>query len=393
MSDPEEAYYYAGLILGYLKGQLTTHEEQVLQAWLDADVKNREFMNKLRDQPALDNELEFFSSLDTVAAWEAIAAKSGKQPVKKRSLPVMKYAAAIALLLLSATVFFYTRQKAPTVAVTKVPGSYQKDLAPGGDKAQLTLADGSVIVLENSGDGLVSTQAGVRISKRDGQLIYEAAASVQAPAGTNTIATPRGGQYQLILPDGTKVWLNASSSLVYPTRFSGRERLVKLIGEAYFEVAKNKDLPFRVQANETRIDVFGTHFNVMAYPDENKVSTTLLEGSVKVSNGLSSAMIVPGQQAVIRNSDHQIRLSDVNADDAIAWKEGIFLFNGEDIQTVMRQVSRWYDVNISYEGNVPSGHFTGKIARSNNVSKVLSLLELTGGVQFKITEREIQVFK
>jgi ferric-dicitrate binding protein FerR (iron transport regulator) len=206
----------------------------------------------------------------------------------------------------------------------------------------------------------------------------------------NTIQTPRGGQYQVILPDGTKVWLNAASSLAYPTAFTGADRAVKLNGEAYFEVADNKDKPFKVMAGNMEINVLGTHFNVMAYEDENAIKTTLLEGSVKVTNGKISHLLKPGQEGRVDRQSGAFRLLEADANEAVAWKNGVFQFGGASIESVMREIVRWYDVDVEYQGRT-NEHFRGTISRSVNASEVFKMLELTGAVHFTIDKKKIIV--
>jgi transmembrane sensor len=265
------------------------------------------------------------------------------------------------------------------------------EIKPGGDKAILTLANGSRIILDNVQNGIVATQSGISIRKdANGKVVFDAS-SVGVPdplLGFNSITTPRGGQYQVVLPDGSKVWLNAASSLKFPTFFSGNERNVELIGEAYFEVAKNKSKPFKVLSQNQTVEVLGTHFNINAYPDENFINTTLLEGSVKVSkhsansnNESNERLLKPGQQAKL-GADIQVSVADVQA--AVAWKNGYFVFTHEPIQSIMRQISRWYDADIVYQGKLTTENFTGTISRFENISEVLDMLQLTGTVHFKI---------
>jgi len=272
------------------------------------------------------------------------------------------------------------------------------DIAPGGNKATLTLADGSTISLNEAEAGEIAQQEGLVITKTDdGQIIYDlshsSAKSEQLSVVTyNKIATPRGGQYRIILPDGTKVWLNAASSLTYPTTFTGNERKVELTGEAYFEVAskkeyqnqqlENKYVPFFVSTSFQLVKVMGTHFNINAYEDEPFTRTTLLEGSVKViphSNaGLSketnSLVLNPGEQSLLR-ADHMLRVKKINTANAVAWKSGLFQFQNSDIESVMRQFSRWYDVEVEFEGDVPDLKLWGEVYRNVNASQALEILE------------------
>jgi ferric-dicitrate binding protein FerR (iron transport regulator) len=259
------------------------------------------------------------------------------------------------------------------------------------NKAVLTLADGSKVILDQTHKGLVAKQGNTQVDKTDsGKLSYrdEGAGTAAQDIQYNSIATPVGSRYEVNLADGTKVWLNALSSLKYPTAFDGIERVVELTGEAYFEVAKNKHKPFKVMlANHTSIEVLGTHFNIMAYQDETNINATLLEGSVKVKKGPASQMIVPGEQAEITD---QIKVSAVDAQESIAWKNGLFSFNKSDTKTIMRQIGRWYGVEIAYQGKVPENQLTGYISRASNLTEVLKMLEISG-VKSTLKENKVTI--
>jgi len=277
-------------------------------------------------------------------------------------------AAAVFLLLLSGTWFFMIRpQRQGTVIATVY------DRAPGTDKALLTLADGKVVPLDSTGKEQL-VQGNTAIQQQGGLLKYSAGAHA---AGFNTLSTPRGGQFRVVLPDGTAVWLNAATSLRYPTAFDGNERVVMLRGEAYFEVAKNAR-PFRVQIDErTAVEVLGTHFNIHAYSDENQISTTLLEGKVVMTRSdalLRRVVLNPGQQAIA--DKEQLGISkQVNIDQVMAWKNGMFNFEGMDLPSVLRQLARWYDVEIIYEGKIPTRKFGGEMQRDLSLQQVLRILE------------------
>jgi transmembrane sensor len=286
---------------------------------------------------------------------------------------------------------FYQGKNA--VCGTQVYGSsfyspLNENILPGTDRAVLTLANGSTIELDSAKSGSLAQLGNSQIVKlnssspeynktRDGHLVY------------NTLSTPAGGQYRVVLADGTRIWLNASSSLHFPISFSGKERLVKLTGEAYFEVANNADMPFKVKVGEAEVQVLGTHFNIMAYENEKSINTTLLEGSVRVFSGAQQAIITPGQQTEITKTGGMI-VSQADVEEAVAWKNGFFEFNSFDIQQVMRQIARWYNVEIIYMGSIPEGHFSGYLKRSNDIMQVLEILKL-GNVQVKIVGRKIMV--
>jgi len=299
--------------------------------------------------------------------------------------------AAAALLFLIAGGWYYSSHKsaagssiASTISKTAAPVS--QDILPGSNKAILTLGDGSTIVLDSARTGKLAHEGNSQILKTgDGQLQYTANSRTESIVAYNVLSTPKGGQYKLILQDGTNVWLNAGSSIRYPTAFTGKERRVEITGEAYFEIAKNAEMPFRVVVNSPalnddrpEIEVLGTQFNINAYKDEPGMSTTLVEGSVRLLKGSASAILKPYQQARI-SSDGSLRtkpLSDV--EQIIAWKNGAFEFDDADISTVMRQISRWYDVAVVYEGKAPADHFSGRFSRNTSLAGVLKILNISG---------------
>lgn len=299
-------------------------------------------------------------------------------------------AAAVILMTLSAGAFYYLSR--PSLS-----GDLVNDIAPGGNKAILTLANGEKIVLTDAKNGDLAAQSGVVVSKlADGKIVYTVKSGNAENVKPNTIETPKGGQYQVVLPDGTKVLLNAASVLTFPTSFAAvKERRVQLKGEAYFEVAKvmMKDvrMPFIVVTNKEEIKVLGTHFNINSYADEPLSRTTLVEGSVMVDAFGASRKLTPGNQAVVGNG--ALTVTEANTEEVLAWKNGYFMFESEDITSVMRKISRWYDVDVVFEGAVPKDKFGGTVSRFSNVSKVLTKLELTNKVHFRIEERRIIVTK
>jgi transmembrane sensor len=311
---------------------------------------------------------------------------------QKRSLwTTFARVAAMILVVLSIGIYFY---KSTTSIRETTPEQSSVSIVPGGNKATLTLSGGRRISLDDANIGKLASQGGVNILKTyDGQLVYDLSGNERGSAvAMNTIETPRGGQYQVILPDGTKVWLNAESKLVFPSVFKGSERKVELSGEAYFEVARFTRLPFLVSSAGQVVEVLGTHFNISSYGDEPQVKTTLLEGSVRVSDKKSgqSFMLSPGQQTSLSRVGI-MKLSQVNAEDAIAWKEGNFLFDNQSIEEVMRKISRWYDVDIEYRGKQTKETFVGQAPKFDKISDVLAVLELTGLAHFKIEGRRVIV--
>lgn len=302
-------------------------------------------------------------------------------------------AAAVLTLVVTTGLYFYLKsEKNQSSEVAQ-----SKDdtiISPGGAKATLTLADGTVLDLDNLQNGIITKQGNISIIKTgSGQVIYKFNESAGASQITqvNTIQTPRGGEYQVVLPDGSKVWMNAASSLQFPAAFTGTERRVKLTGEAYFEVAKNIEKPFIVNADQLSVKVLGTHFNIAAYRDGSKLTTTLLEGSVRVDNGKNNVLIKPGQEAALERDITSFKITEVDVQEAIAWKEGVFVFNDENIESIMRKLSRWYDIDVQFETDLRNKDFSGTISRFKNIEEVLEMLQLTGSVHFKIEGRKIYV--
>jgi ferric-dicitrate binding protein FerR (iron transport regulator) len=315
-----------------------------------------------------------------------------RSPFRLRRM-MARYAAAAAIILFvsAAGWLFLIRTPKRDPATTSQKTMATNDVAPGGNKAVLTLADGSNITLDSAGNGVLAQQGNAQVSKtNDGQLVYNITNEKPTEVLYNTLNTPRGGQYQLVLPDGSKVWLNAASSIRYPATFSGSVRQVDITGEAYFEIVKDASKPFHVRTGTQDVEVLGTHFNVNAYGDEEAVRTTLLEGSVKVSKDAASVIIKPGEQAVIASHSPFTIDHSPDIDQVMAWKNGMFTFNGADIHTIMRQITRWYDVDVVFEGDI-KGTFHAEIGRNTNVSNVFRMLETTGAVHFKIDGKKIVV--
>lgn len=294
-------------------------------------------------------------------------------------------AASIVFVVGFGTYFLSQKEnKAPKVLAAKK----MDDKDAGKTGAILTLSNGSKIVLDSVGNGLLANQSNTTVSKKNGGLVY--AANSNAQMVYNTMTTPRARQYYLELSDGTKVWLNASSSITFPTSFAANERKVAITGEVYFEVAKDKTKPFKVMVNDMTVNVLGTHFNVNAYEDEATVNTTLLEGSVMITEKSKKILLKPGQQAEKQKSGAIAVNDDVNLDEVMGWKNGLFYFENANLQTVLRQLSRWYDVDVVYEKGVPSRAFEGEIQRDLKLSQVLRILE-KNKVHFKIEGKILRV--
>ncbi|TWF35335.1 FecR family protein [Chitinophaga polysaccharea] len=318
------------------------------------------------------------------------------RPAETTVVPVTRrrwiYAAAAAAVLLvivgMAAMFRHFRSPQQPIAVY----TPSHGVLPGSNKAILTLADGSTITLDSTGNGAIARQGNVQIVQvGSGQLAYKTNGSnTSGSQQYNTLSIPRGGQFRINLPDGTRVWINAASSLSYPTAFTGGDRTVQLTGEAYFEVAAMPEKPFHVKVNNMDIQVLGTHFNVMAYTEETTIKTTLLEGAVKVNTGSKQTMLHPGQQLRMDRQGQLAVIDQVDMDEIIAWKNGYFQFYHEKLPGVLRQISRWYDVDIAYEGGIPDREFGGKISRNSSIEDVLKILALSK-VHFRIENKKIIV--
>ena len=317
----------------------------------------------------------------------------GNDTEDKKELPVIPtrspviyrrrwWVAASVILLLGVGAFLWINHKQPEEVIVQQP----VDVAPGSEGAILTLADGKQIMLDRVKDSVVALQGGTTARVVNGELVYEGKGS---EAVFNSMSTPKGRQYNLTLPDGTQVWLNSESSIRYPTVFNGKERKVEVIGEAYFSVSKNNKKPFIVNVDrQADIQVLGTEFNVNSYVNEETINTTLLEGSVRVNANKLSQILTPGQQAQI-GQDKKIRLvKDVDIDRVIAWKNGYFNFNDADLHEIMRQLERWYDIEVVYAKPVQPVEFRGKLERSLSLSQVLEGLQLMQ-VKFRIEGRKV----
>ncbi|MBO9152401.1 FecR family protein [Chitinophaga sp. GCM10012297] len=379
----------------YASGGLTAAEQRELSELLQS-LDGREFTAVTERYAQIVEQRGVPGEADTVL-FERIRERIGDmegemRPVRTRTR--WWAAAAVLLALLSAGAYLFNRQPRQIVSLKPAADTVHHEIRPGGNKAVLTLANGSTIVLDEAADGTLAQQGGTNVVKLgNGQLAYVGDGGEVSASVYNTIATPRGGQYRIALSDGTQVWLNAASSIRYPAVFGGSERRVEITGEAYFEVAKDEKRPFTVQINKsTEINVLGTHFNVNAYEDESNIRTTLLEGKVSVAVFGKQNILKPGQQGTViyGNSGGAVQVKEVDTGEAVAWKEGMFSFKNADLRAVMRQLSRWYDVEVAYEGGNSNAVFEGKIQRELNLADVLDALR-KNNVQFRIEGRKIIV--
>lgn len=379
---------YVKILERVADGSATDQEIAQYHLWISV-VQEKEAS---RGEPLLGNKAQLEQDILT-----EILLEIHQKPVAKAYKLWKSISIAASVLLISGLAFytFHPDGLHPGLQKTVIIN----DILPGSEQAVLTLDNGQKIVLDGAANGKIAEQAGISISKTgDGQLVYSVTEvagkkGVNGVDGLNTIATPRGGQYQLNLPDGTKVWLNAASSLKYPVRFATRQRLVELTGEGYFEVAKDPARPFKVKTGTEELQVLGTHFNINSYTDEATRKTTLLEGAVRINSKSWSQPIVlsPGQQAVVSNQG--LKILKVNTDEIIDWKNGNFIFYEEPLESIMRKVARWYDVEVKYEGSPGDLTFTGVVSRSKNISAMLNALDKTGKVHFKVAGKVVTVLQ
>ncbi|WCT09890.1 FecR family protein [Mucilaginibacter jinjuensis] len=366
------------LLIKYKAGNCTDAEKALVEKWL--------FQYQNEDLDLSDERIE------TIGQEIWLNLPKPQLKIVKKSLWLRVAAAATVLLFLSVGLYFMFNGASygPHAVV------YKTDIKPGANTAILTLASGKTIELTGAKNGELASDGNAVISKAaNGEVVYHIKDTTnENQLAYNTMATPRSGQYHLVLADGTNVWLNAESSIKYPTVFSGNERKVEITGEAYFEVAHNAAKPFRVVTKGQVVEVLGTHFNVNAYTDEPVIKTTLLEGSVKVTQNQNTAMLIPGQQAQVNGGAGNAAIKVIehaDTDEATAWKNGLFQFNKASIESIMRQAARWYNVEVSYSDNKkPVKTFTGNISRNSNLSQLLEILSYTGS-RFEIDGKKIIV--
>lgn len=372
------------IVKKYIKGKASEDEVSFLDMYYGQFEKEQSLTSSISNDEKVDLEKELLENI------------LQKTVNKKKVFFLYKiswYNQAAALVLLFVGLGAYYNFVEDSKSIHENPIALVKtDLPPGGNKAILTLSNGSTIVLDSTKNGLLTHQSNTQIVQTGkGQLSYTNLSKDDKELILNSITTPKGGEYQLVLPDGTKVWLNAASSIRFPVAFVGKKRKVTITGEVYFEVAKDKKKPFIVSSGSMDIEVLGTHFNVSAYNEESIIKTTLLEGSVRINNNKKSEVyLVPGQQSQL-NSNGQFSIkNNIDLDREIAWTKGKFQFNSNTIQEIMLQLSRWYDVEVIYQGKISSETFSAIVKRSSNISQVLKLMEASG-VKFNIEGKKIYV--
>jgi len=365
-----EYFLYISSLIHRLREREVLNEQETkdLDEWRKPGGREAVFQ-ELMDRKRFVAGVKEMNEYDGEEAVDTIFSRLGlRTPLQVRRMAFLKRGMAVAAVFLLAVAGVWLLMRQPSAPPAEV---VKKDVGPGGNKAMLTLANGTKILLDTVQRGAIASQGSSRVLKTDdGRLAYEPVTKKTTSLVYNTLSTPRGGQYQLTLPDGSRVWLNAASSITYPTAFAGNERKVSITGEAYIEVVHSKDQPFRVQAGDQLVEDMGTAFNINAYSDEPVIMTTLVAGKVKVSSGTATRVLSPGQQ--VRGKGPILEMvAGVDVDQVLAWKNGAFSFRNADLPTVMRQLARWYDIEVEYTGAVPIGTFNGEIGRGLTLNQVL----------------------
>ncbi|MEO3405572.1 FecR domain-containing protein [Mucilaginibacter sp. CAU 1740] len=374
--------YLEDLLKRYDEGNASDEEKAIVESW---------YLSFRADEPSpqIDEDVITLHQQESIASLTQNAQGNHNIRKMRRRRYTLAAASVTVALVVGAYQFINFNKTARTVNAPQA--AVAANILPGSNKVTLTLSNGNKVVLSGAKNGQVASDAGTAINKTaDGSITYSSRPGEHEAQEHlfNTATTPRGGQYQFTLSDGTKVWLNAATTFRFPVQFNGSERRVELTGEAYFEVAHDRNKPFRVVSNGQVIEVLGTHFNVNSYADEGVTRTTLLQGSVKISHNQISKIIKPGEQA--RLAGEQLDVLKVNADQAVAWKNGMFYFHDASIYDVMRQFCRWYDVDVKYEGEVPKREFSGGISRNVNASQMLDLLAFKK-INYRIQGRTIVI--
>jgi transmembrane sensor len=401
----DRVYQIAALHVKCLRGELNAEEHALLDQWINERQSNRLLFEELTDDHELFAAIGELQQFDADAALRSVRAElSAAGPRMQRVAPgtrtvrtrrIWRTTAAAALALAIGGMAFRYLAGQPKQHTANSPAAKAATLGPtpGIHRAWLLLDDGRMVVLDSLQNGTLTREGMTGIRKQNEELVYEPSPGnqKQGPVLFNTLSTERG-KYALVLPDGSKVWLNAASSLRFPVVFAAKERAVQLTGEAYFEVRPDKVMPFRViTANGAEIEVLGTHFDVKAYREERTIKTTLLEGTVELTSGATRHLLKPGQAASVDKTSGEVKLTEADIREAVAWKNGLFRFEGTPIEAVMREIGRWYHLDITYEGKPPLDHFTGTIPRDLPPSKVFRILEMTGEVHVSITGGKVVV--
>lgn len=381
--DIDKAHRVAYLIYGHIRKTLTGLERRELDEWLEESEQNIELFEELTDETNIQSTGNWYAQLDKEKALQRAKQRIGFAPGRTSRRPFLSFTVAASLVLVIGTaVFLYVRQQATTPPQTKLAIVPEPDIPAGGHKAILTLADGRKISLDSTANGLLSVQGAAEVQKKDSLLSYTSHTETGNDTAVmyNILETPNGGQFKLVLGDGTIVWLNAASRLRYPTAFHGADRKVELSGEAYFEVAHDALHPFRVAVDGVMVEDLGTSFNINSYRDEGVMKTTLVEGAVKITKGAQSEVLRPGEEALVGDGPMNVQKADLL--EATGWRRGEFVFHETPISSVMKQLERWYGITIENKEN-NTHHLIATIKRDVPLSRMLYYLEKTGAVRFE----------
>ncbi|HWK03435.1 MAG TPA: FecR family protein [Puia sp.] len=380
--------YYQSLLEKFMAGTASEEERADLFEELQQDTDTEGWVTLIREISEAADKDEAYDRRRWKPVFEQVLQKAGARQRDTRRwlfVPPGRIMAAAVLLFLLIVSGIYIRYHRSQVETAQSARPVINDLPPGGNRAVLTLAGGQHIDLDSAADGQLAQRGSTRVLKlSNGQLAYSATDAKNGKILYDTLTTPMGGQYMLTLPDGTKVWLNAASSIIFPASFNDKERAVSVTGEVYMEVAKNSKQPFKVKVNEMEIAVLGTSFDINAYGDEPMIRTTLVEGRIRLGQDGKSKEIMPGQQGQVIKGE--IKLAPkVEMEQVLAWKNGLFNFNNVDLYTIMRQLSRWYNIKVEYSGTLPDRNFAGELPRDLSLAQVLKILDKID-VHYKITE-------
>lgn len=392
--------YYRQLLEKWMRAELTRHEANEILDYLKTDDSSRLLLKKMQEvfKQSMDQPVTIPNDISERVQNELLK-KIGDAPVieipaRNRRFNWLRIAAAALIVIGLGSVTYFTLFKKSTkneFTETTLPVEKDNDVEAGSNKAVLTLADGTRIELDEKAKGSLLKRGDVSVTNAEGQLIYENKSTIPVKVEYNSLTSARGQSYSLVLADGSKLWLNAASSVRFPTAFTGNERRVEITGEVYFDVAKDATRPFHVKVKDMDIEVLGTQFNINSYTDEATINTTLIEGSVKVSSGINDMVrLSPGQQAQFSTPGSLKVMKNVNVDEIVAWKNGYFHFENADLRSILRQFSRWYDIEVVFEGELKNRTFLAIVSRKSSLSNVLKMLN-ANDVKFRIEGKKLIV--
>lgn len=385
MSENSNLKYLQQLAKKVIAGKATEEEKLFLEEYYNAFEKHPDIETELSAEDLNELQQVVLQKIHHQTTDTTIPQIGGRQ--------IWRWIAAAILLIVTGSSLYIFKDRKPATVLNVTPKTTD-DILPGSNKATLTLNNGSTILLDDAATGSLGTQGNIEISKTaDDRLVYTKAKKPNSSSEKieyNTVTTPRGGQYQIMLPDGTKVWLNAASSIHFPTSFAQQQRLVSITGEVYFEVARDSQRPFIVSSGNTTVQVLGTHFNIMGYDNEDVLKATLVEGSIKISTENKTVLLHPGEQIQVgKEKFKHVKNADVDAE--LAWKNGLFYFKDAGIQTIMKQVERWYDITVKFEGDLPEKQFNGKIPRNVTLAELMEILSFYDDMQSYIDGTTITI--